>query len=63
MIAINNVRKLTLNFLKMRRERWQALDNMREKILKPRLNNGKLKIDNGQFIINSFVTEITENYH
>ena len=38
MIEINNVRKLTLNFLKMRRERWQALENMRDKILKPKLS-------------------------
>lgn len=43
MIAINNVRKLTLNFLKVRRERWQALENMREKILKPRLNRSQDK--------------------
>ena len=38
MIAINNIRKLTLNFLKLRRHRREAIDNLIKTKLKPRLS-------------------------
>lgn len=44
-MVIYNIKKLTLLFLKMRRERWQAVQNDLEQNNKPRLkgvyHNGK----------------------